>query len=106
MPRNEAGVGERPHLSKEAKLARMANQIAAFFRSYPEEEAIAGIQEHIVAYWSPRMRADLDAAVDDAHLGLDSLVASAFRRMARAESPARRETAGPETVGQLGSDAG
>ena len=30
-----------------AKLDHMANQIAAFFRSYPDEEAVAGIHEHI-----------------------------------------------------------
>ena len=30
-----------------AKLARMANQIADYFRSYPEDEAVAGVHEHI-----------------------------------------------------------
>ncbi len=94
------------------KLARTANQIATFFRSYPEEAAIAGIYDHIVAFWPPRMRADLDAAIDaDAALGadtraLDPYVVAAFRRETRGASPARREAAGPETVGQLGSDAG
>ncbi len=36
-----------------AKLDHMANQIAAFFRSYPEEEAVAGIHDHIRSFWSP-----------------------------------------------------
>lgn len=88
------------------KLARMANQIAGFFRSYPEEEGIAGIHDHIVSFWAPRMRADLDAVIDDETVKLDPWVVAAFRRMARGESPVRREAAGPEVVGQLGSDAG
>ena len=79
------------------KLARMANEIAGFFRSYPEDEAIAGIHDHIVAFWAPRMRADLDAVIDDETMKLDPFVVAAFRRMARGESPAHRETAGPET---------
>ena len=102
----QGGEGEGAPTAKAARLARMANQIAAFFRSYPEEEAVAGVQDHIVAFWAPRMRADLDAVLDEPRLGLDPLVVSAFRRMARADSPIQRETAGPETVGQLGSDAG
>ena len=88
------------------KLARMANQIASFFRSYPDEEAAAGISEHIVAFWTPRMRRDLDAAIEAGQAGIDPLVVSAFRNVSRARSPAQRQTAGPETVGQLGSDAG
>ena len=98
------GAGHAP--AKIVKLARMANQIATFFRSYPEEEAIAGVQDHIIAFWSPRMRADLSTAMDETDLGLDDLVTSAFRRMAQATSPTARESAGPETVGELGSDAG
>ncbi len=42
-----------------AKLDLMANQIAAFFRSYPDEEAVAGIHDHIRSFWSPAMRRDL-----------------------------------------------
>ncbi len=36
------------------KLVRMANQIATFFRSYPEEEAVAGVQKHIKRSGRPR----------------------------------------------------
>lgn len=88
------------------KLARMANQIAAFFRPYPEAEAIAGIQDHIKAFWSPRMIQDLAAGLGSDGLGLDPLVVAAFERLSQAQSPVRKATAGPETVGQLGSDAG
>ena len=89
-----------------AKLAHMANQIATFFRSYPEEQAVAGIQDHIVSFWSPRMRIDLTQALDEPELKLDPLVVSAFRRISAATSPTHKATAGPETVGTMGSDAG
>ncbi|TDR89211.1 formate dehydrogenase subunit delta [Enterovirga rhinocerotis] len=60
------------------KLARMANQIAAFFRSYPEEEAVKGVHGHIKSFWSPRMRLDLAARLDDPDLPVDPLVRAAF----------------------------
>ena len=41
-----------------AKLARMAQQIADFFRSYPQDEAARAIADHINQFWTPRMRAD------------------------------------------------
>ena len=94
------------------KLGRMANQIANFFHSYPEEEGIAGVQEHIVSFWSPVMRRDLARRIETDPVGLDLLVLRAAERMARgkaapAESPTRRENAGPAEAGQLGaSDAG
>ena len=47
--------------STDDKLVRMANQIACFFQSYPDDEAMAGIQKHIVAFWTPKMRRALAA---------------------------------------------
>lgn len=85
------------------KLTRMSNEIAAFFRAYPEEEAVAGIRDHIKAFWTPRMRASLALAVPG---DLDPLVAKALRGVPHAESPVGKATAGPEAVGQLASDAG
>jgi formate dehydrogenase subunit delta len=40
-------------------LVRMANQIADFYKSYPREEGIKGVAEHIVMFWDPRMRTKL-----------------------------------------------
>lgn len=37
-------------------MVRMANQIGDFFKSYPEQEALDGIAEHINKFWEPRMR--------------------------------------------------
>ena len=72
------------------KLVRMANQIAAFFRSYPDEEAVAGVHDHIVAFWSPTMRRDILARADRDAVGLDPIAIAAVHRMGRAESPTRR----------------
>ncbi|MFT8244195.1 formate dehydrogenase subunit delta [Roseomonas sp. BN140053] len=90
-----------------AKLVRMANQIAGFFRSYPEDAARAGIAEHVAAYWTPRMRAGMAAHLAAGGEGLDPLALRALRGAASpAESPVARETSGPEELGQLASDAG
>ena len=94
-------------MNNHEKLARMANQIASFFRSYPETEAVAGVQEHIRAFWSPVMRRDLQACVDERVLTLDPLVMAAVEQLASGKSPAAKEMAGPEQVGAIdASDAG
>ncbi|KWK38791.1 formate dehydrogenase [Burkholderia stagnalis] len=47
-------------------LIDMANQIGAFFASMPDrDEALAGIADHILRFWEPRMRRALLAALDD-----------------------------------------
>ena len=91
---------------KPEKLIYMANQIATFFRSYPEDEAIAGIRDHLKAFWTPRMRAAAIELGEAKHEGLDPFVLSALQRLSIAESPVERATAGPGRVGELGSDAG
>lgn len=88
------------------KLIRMANQIAAFFRAYPEAEAIAGIRDHIMSFWTPRMRETLLAHLEKDGAGLDGLTAKALQTFRKTTSPIEKEIAGPEVVGQLGSDAG
>ena len=90
-----------------AKLARMANQIADYFKSYPQDEAVAGVHEHIRAFWSPVMRRDLDACVAADPAVVHPLVLAALRHADGGPSPARKETAGPDQVGAIdASDAG
>ena len=48
---------------KDQDLVRMANQIAGFFDSYPREKAVAGVADHILNFWDPRMRAQYIAYV-------------------------------------------
>jgi formate dehydrogenase subunit delta len=88
------------------KHVRMANQIAAFFRSYPAEEAAAGIRDHIVSFWTPNMRRIVLDHREAGGEGLDPLVVTALESVPRAKSPIRRETAGPDAVGEMASDAG
>ena len=91
-------------MNQDEKLIRMANQIAAFFKSYPEEEARTGIAEHIASFWTPKMRSRLDARILAGEPGkLDALVV----RAVQAESPAHRVTEGPAQAGEVGAmDAG
>ncbi len=49
-----------------AKLAYMADQIARNFAAMGEEEAVAATAAHIVSYWDPRMKAQLEEAGDQA----------------------------------------
>ena len=86
------------------KLARMAGQIADFFRAYPEAEARAGIRDHLLAFWTPSMLDAIRRAGPE--IALDPLVVAALQREPDAESPILKQTAGPGTVGQLASDAG
>ena len=37
------------------KLVYMANQIQDFYKSYPHDQAVKGIAEHIKKFWDPRM---------------------------------------------------
>ena len=86
------------------KLAAMANQIAAFFHVYPEEEARAGIKKHMEAFWTRAMREALQAR--GPHPGLDSLVIAALWTNPVGESPVRPRVFDPTIGGVLMSDAG
>ena len=91
---------------QEDKLLRMANQIATFFRSYPEAEAVAGIHKHIVAFWTPKMRSALEAYGPGPDSGLDPLALRALKEPPAAESPVRAGTRDPHLQGAGASDAG
>jgi formate dehydrogenase subunit delta len=64
-------------------LVQMANDIGNYFRSEPKrEEAVAGIANHIVKFWTPRMRQKLTAHVKvHGPDGLDELPQEALRRL-------------------------
>lgn len=43
-------------------LVKMANQIAQFFATEPDQEqAVKGVQQHIQSFWTPAMRIELMA---------------------------------------------
>lgn len=68
-------------------LARMSNQIAQYFAAYPEDEAIAGVRDHLEKFWDPQMRRDLlalsarDDLAADSPLALHPLVRRAIAPM-------------------------
>lgn len=62
-------------------MIRMANQIAAFFKTQPKIDQAQGVADHISDFWEPRMKAQLVAYVIDGGAGLDDLVIEASRRL-------------------------
>lgn len=56
-----------------ARLVHKANQIADYFKSYPEDEAIAAVADHIQQFWEPRFRAQLAGHVEAGGVGLNPL---------------------------------
>ncbi|MCA1492666.1 formate dehydrogenase subunit delta [Sinorhizobium alkalisoli] len=69
-----------------AKLIYMANQIATFFQSQPEDEAAAGVATHINKYWEPRMRRKLFEHIEQGGEGLKPLVLEAASKIRRPEA--------------------
>ena len=70
------------------KLIRMANQISSFFRSYPEDQAIKGIHDHLIAFWTPGMRLTLAAyAGQEGEDKLDPLAVNALLSLPTGKSP-------------------
>jgi len=65
------------------KIVTMANQIATFFGSMPHDEAVAGVAEHINAFWDPRMRKQLFAALEGGDSRFKPLVVEAAARVRR-----------------------
>ncbi|MCB8823062.1 formate dehydrogenase subunit delta [Microvirga rosea] len=88
------------------KLVRTANQIASFFKSYPEEQAVAGIRDHLAAFWTPHMRDTITTYANQKGDKLEPLVIKALRTFHAAESPIEKQVAGPRELGPLESDAG
>jgi formate dehydrogenase subunit delta len=62
-------------------MVHMANQIAAFFASYPKEQAVAGVADHLQKFWEPRMRRQITEYVADGGTGLHDLAIEAVKRL-------------------------
>ena len=67
------------------KLIRMANQIATFFMSQPEEVRAEGVATHINKFWEPRMRRQFFEHLDRGGEGLLPLVLEASVLIRRPE---------------------
>jgi formate dehydrogenase subunit delta len=64
-----------------ATQVRLANDVAAQFAHLPHDAAVAGVVTHLKAFWDPRMRAQLQQAVDAGEADLDPVAVEASRRL-------------------------
>ena len=62
-------------------MVHNANQIALYFASFPREEAIEGVLDHIMKFWERRMKDQLLDYVGKGGTGLHELVLEAVKRM-------------------------
>jgi len=62
-------------------MVHMANQIANFFASYPTEQAVAGVADHLQKFWEPRMRKQITEYVAHGGVGLHDLAIEAVKRL-------------------------
>ncbi len=63
------------------KLAYMANQIGRFFQSQKPESAVAGIEDHILKFWDPRMRRAIIAQLAEGRIEIDPMVLKAIEKI-------------------------
>ena len=91
----------------EETLIRMANQIAAYFKPYSHDQGVAEVQAHIKAYWTPKMRYEINERAARDPSGIEPLVLEAvkdFKRLAVGEPVPGTNTASVERGEPLSSD--
>jgi formate dehydrogenase subunit delta len=59
----------------------MANQIAANFAHHPADQAASEVAAHIKSFWTPAMREDLRAWLDDGGDEVHPIAVEAFERL-------------------------
>jgi formate dehydrogenase subunit delta len=62
-------------------MVHSANQIALFFASYPHEEAVAGVTDHLRKFWERRMQEQIKQYVAQGGGGLHELAREAVKRL-------------------------
>ena len=67
------------------KLVYMANQIGEFFKSYPHDQAVKGISEHIEKFWDPRMMKQIYEIMKTPDHGLKPETLEALQRLAKSD---------------------
>ena len=77
------------------KLVYMANQIGKFFASQGDDQAAAGIADHLEKYWDPRMRSTIADHLDRGGQGLDPLSRQAVERLQREDIEKLRRSKTP-----------
>ncbi|WP_159951747.1 formate dehydrogenase subunit delta [Rhizobium sp. 18065] len=71
------------HSGTDEKLVRMANQIATFFASQPQEVRVDGVALHINKFWEQRMRRRFFEMIDAHQEGFLPLVVEAAAKIQR-----------------------
>jgi len=82
------------------KLVYMANQIGKFFAHQGEAKAVAGIADHLVKFWDPRMRAAIQAHAAAGGTGLDPAVLQAIMVLPSSAGEVPRRGGGEPTRSQ------
>jgi formate dehydrogenase subunit delta len=59
----------------------MANQMADFFAAQAHDDAVAGVEDHILKFWDPRMRRELAAHLAAGGAGLKPIAREAAERV-------------------------
>ena len=62
-------------------MVHKANQISLFFASYPHDEAVAGVLNHLKSFWEPRMRAQIIDYVANGGEGLSEIAVEAVMQL-------------------------
>jgi formate dehydrogenase subunit delta len=62
-------------------MVRMANQIADFFKAYPEDQAVKEVANHLRSFWEPNMRKHLFSHIAKGGAGLSPLVVKAAQKL-------------------------
>jgi len=62
-------------------MVHNANQIAAFFEAWPEEEAAAAVEDHLRKFWEPRMRTQILEYAKQGGTGLSRLASAGISRL-------------------------
>lgn len=69
------------------RLVYMANQVADFFKSYPEQEAIESTFGHLRSFWDPRMRREIEAHfAQTGGAGLSPIALAAVKHLAEKDA--------------------
>jgi len=63
------------------KMVHMANQIALNFASYPHDDAVASVADHLQRFWERRMRQQIIQYVAQGGKGLHALALEAVKRL-------------------------
>ncbi|MDR2852256.1 MAG: formate dehydrogenase subunit delta [Burkholderiaceae bacterium] len=90
----------------QAKLIRMAGEIAAYFRAYPAEKAARSVADHINRFWTPKMREDFLAAAAESGQALAPLLQTACARIKRKKAEQRLavDAAAQAPLGDMSGD--